>query len=197
MEDADSRYKLFVKCDCGRNYTVLYRYLRDGRVKSCGCARAEQARITPLKHGECRKTAEYSTWRHIIDRCENPNAVGYSYYGGRGIRVCEKWRNSYEAFLADVGRRPSPKHSIERIDCDGHYEPGNVIWLLRSEQVNNRRNTVRLTVDGITRNVAEWSKISNIPPNLIRGRHSKGWSDKAAIYAPLNTVLRRAAEEFV
>lgn len=92
------------------------------------------------RHGMCR-TPEYKTWQHLKDRCLNPREKSYSYYGGRGITVCDEWRDSFIAFYRSVGKRPSSEHSIDRIDVDGNYEPGNVRWVERDVQNHNRRFT--------------------------------------------------------
>jgi hypothetical protein len=100
-------------------------------------------RITgKLKHGHaCRhpRSSEYNCWGSMIARCTNPNDPGWKNYGGRGIRVCERWRNSFENFLADMGLKPSPGLSIERVENDGNYEPGNCRWATRKEQRANQR----------------------------------------------------------
>ena len=138
------------RCDCG---TIVHRPLhlvRRGHTKSCGCLRAEKAAINgvqslfypspTLKHGEAHRTAEYRAWKAMKERCSYPSHVRFDRYGGRGIEVCERWRNSYEAFLADMGRKPSPKHSLDRHpDNNGNYEPGNVRWATPSEQAWNKR----------------------------------------------------------
>ena len=141
------------RCSCGKNTAVLGCHLRDGHTRSCGCLQEEVAkelaydlhRIT-LRHGESfdgpRPSKEYNTWHMMQQRCTNPNAINYSYYGGRGITICERWFNSFENFLIDVGRAPSPKHSIDRIDVNGNYEPGNVQWTTASWQAKNRRRYI-------------------------------------------------------
>lgn len=139
-------------------------------------------------HGESyagRKSPEYTAWTNLKIRCLNSRAQNYPRYGGRGITVCDRWRDSYENFLADVGRRPSPDHSIERVDTNGHYEPGNVRWALRTEQARNRRTTRLLTLDGATRPLVEWAEVIGIPQHCLGERLRKGWDVARALTTPL------------
>ena len=136
-----------VECNCGNKAIVRGDVLQRGDSTSCGCLVAEG--IVFQTHGEAgggkkrkRASVEYMTWTAMIQRCENPNATDYEYYGGRGNKVCARWRNSYELFLADMGRRPPLMHSIDRINNDGDYEPDNCRWATKEGQRANRSDSV-------------------------------------------------------
>lgn len=125
------------QCDCGGTKIADGGSLREGFVKSCGCLLIETAAERNFKHGRCG-TPEHRAWKALRGRCNNPNDPAYANYGGRGIRVCERW-NSFDNFLADMGLKPTPKHSIDRIDNNGNYEPGNCRWATDSQQNKNKR----------------------------------------------------------
>lgn len=125
-------------CDCGRLCLVRSRYLRDG-TRSCGCLMRERMSQCATKHGAYR-TTEYQIWCSMIKRCRNPRNAAYRLYGGRGIKVCERWRK-FENFFADIGSRPKGL-TLDRIDNDGNYEPGNCRWATRSEQSLNSRPSI-------------------------------------------------------
>lgn len=128
------------RCECGAENAVSGGELKAGLSKSCGCRRAECNRLKAAKHVThgLSHTPEYTCWGSMRHRCRNPKSSKYADYGGRGISVCERW-NSFENFLADMGRRPTPAHSLDRINNDGNYEPGNCRWATPKEQMNNRR----------------------------------------------------------
>ena len=132
------------RCQCGAEKPVRAAALRSGNTKSCGCLKLD--RMT--KHG-AHRTAEYQIWRGMKDRCGRPKRARYESYGGKGVRVCERWRDSFENFLADMGPRPGPAYSIERDDNDGDYEPRNCRWATTTEQ-SRHKAMQRNNASGVT-----------------------------------------------
>lgn len=137
----------------------------------------------PRSHGASvgyQRTPEYATWLRIRDRVKRKPE-----YAGRGIKLCARWADSFPAFLSDVGQKPSPELTIERIDNDRDYEPGNVRWATIKEQTRNRRTTRSLTVNGVSRCLAEWAEISGLPIGTIHSRIGRdGWSAERAVLTP-------------
>jgi len=126
----------------------------------------------------------YDLWRAMVDRCHNPRAHGFKNYGGRGIVVCSRWRESFDDFVSDVGERPSRKHSLDRKDNDGNYEPGNVRWATRSEQARNTRFNRLLTAFGKTQTAEEWAIETGLPKSTLFNRIRRGWPDEKVIGTP-------------
>jgi hypothetical protein len=129
-------------CSCGKRKEFFGEHLRSGATVSCGCFKIETTTNKFTKHGhalEGQKSLEYTARLAMIARCENPKNNSFLDYGGRGITVCQEWRKSFKAFLNDMGQKPSPDHSIDRIDVNGNYEPGNCRWATQSEQQLNKR----------------------------------------------------------
>lgn len=141
------------KCDCGKTKVIdAHSLIRKNQTRSCGCLSAELSakRLTgnkaKLRHGHSltgRVTSEYRTWQNIRRRCYRPTDKWYHNYGGRGIQVCSRWFK-FENFLTDMGRKPSPRHSIDRVDNDGNYEPSNCRWATPEEQTLNQRPRKRI-----------------------------------------------------
>lgn len=126
------------KCECENEVIVVGASLSNERSKSCGCLQKESAVESKKTHG-LSKTPEYRNWKSMIRRCENENTKDFAYYGARGIKVCERWRESFEWFLSDMGERPSPKHTIDRMNVNDDYCPDNCVWATQSTQIINRR----------------------------------------------------------
>lgn len=165
-------------CECGKEVDVLTGNLRSGHTRSCGCLIPD----TNVSHG-MTKSAEYATWRNIVQRCTNPKNDKFDRYGGRGITVCDRWR-TFENFLADMGKRPSPEHSVDRIDNDGPYSPENCRWATRKQQQNNRRDSQCATYQGRTLTMSEWAEETSIPKCVIVTRLKRGWSVERTLTTP-------------
>lgn len=167
------------KCDCGNIKPILGRSIRSGATVSCGCYNLNSLSSRVSTHGESKnrkKTAEYNCWISIKDRCCNTKTKAYKDYGGRGIIICEKWRYSFDDFLEDMGRKPTIRHSIDRIDVNGNYEPSNCRWATAQEQSKNKRTTVLHDHIGLSLMKSEWAKLLNISATLISKHMNEGKS---------------------
>ena len=168
-----------VKCDCGKTKIVLDQNLRRGLTTSCGICTHKDAR----KHGDAgrgRYHPIYKKYRGMMQRCSDPK---YERYFGRGIRVCEEWKNSYEAFKNwALSHGWKDGLSIDRIDPNGNYEPSNCRWITMADQMNNRTTSMFLTAFGETHTISEWSRITGIREGTIRSRISRSrWSAEKAL----------------
>lgn len=174
---------------CRRIAIVRGTYIRSGRAKSCGCRRYENA---GLIHGDTtnnRSSPEYVSWSSMKSRCYNKNDPGYRYYGGRGIRVCNRWKNNFVDFLFDVGRRPTLTHSLDRYPSrDGNYGPKNVRWATQVEQQNNRDSNVLITLGSETFTAAIWARRLGLDPRNVARRVRNGWSDFDALMTAVGGV---------
>lgn len=170
------------RCDCGNEREVAPRTLFTGQSHSCGCvaraARGKRSRIHNMKHSR-----EYAAWRAMRYRCCDPNHASYPDYGGRGIKVCEAWLDEFAAFFRDMGRRPSSAHSLDRIDNDGHYEPGNCRWAIDTQQKLNQRRNHRLTYEGRTQTITEWADELGVPRRLLYSRIYRHWTVERALHS--------------
>lgn len=176
-------------CDCGKTVVVRTGALRRGATKSCGCLGAELSAKRFLKHGNSRigkRSAEYGIWRTMKTRCLNPNSPEWSRYGGRGITICDRWNHSFQAFLEDMGPRPSPAHSIDRFpDNDGNYEPSNCRWATSKQQGRNRRSTHMLSWNDETMCATDWAIKLGMRVGTLLMRLQYGWSVEEALTTPV------------
>lgn len=167
------------RCSCGNVKIVRGSGLRMKTTTSCGCYQKEVAIAVNTSHG-MRQNEEYQAWNHMRQRCSNPKDGRYSDYGGRGISVCPEW-SSFEQFYADMGPRPSAKHSIDRIDNNGNYCKENCRWATKKEQNTNQRSNVWLTHNDKTLVLSEWAEKLGIPYKTLHRRISRGWSVDRAL----------------
>lgn len=178
------RARWICECDCGGSKAVASAELKKGRTSSCGCLAQEQrvnaARRQCHSHSRSAMPRERKSWYMMLDRCYKPSHKSYHQYGGLGITVCDRWRESFEAFVEDMGRRPAGM-SLDRIDPCGNYEPGNCKWSSATEQANNKRNSVIIHHDGKSLTVAQWSRRIGVPYSTLQSRISRGWSVDRAL----------------
>lgn len=178
------------KCECGNIRFLATTEIRRGKHQSCGCLQREQARAAHLKHGQCaygknNGTPEYRAWVAMRQRCQNASAPAFPNYGGRGIKVCDRWDCSFDSFFADMGLKPSPKMSLERLDNNGGYSPENCVWATQKTQGNNTRKTVMITHNGKTMSRTQWSELLGFQLTLIGDRINDGWSVAQALDTPV------------
>lgn len=182
------------KCDCGDNVSVRLSDMRSGHTSSCGCIhKSSVANIGRRNriHG-MTDSPTWKTWKSMRDRCCDYRHKDYSNYGGRGISICDRWRESFQDFLSDMGERPESM-SIERIDNDGNYEPSNCCWANNEQQGRNRRTNRVLTLDGRSMCMKDWSLETGISDQTIHHRLKAGWTVKRALTEPVRKRLKRRA----
>lgn len=190
----NKRMMLQVKCSCGH---VSWRTASNAvRSQSCGCMTKEILRKCRTVHGHSkgdggRGTPTWKTWKSMLERCEWGGHKSFKDYGGRGIKVCDRW-HEFAAFYADMGDRPEGKQ-MGRIDNERGYEPGNCRWETPKENANNRRSSVFLEHDGKRMTVTQWAEHLRVPKTALEKRISDGWSHERALTAPLRPDHRRAA----
>lgn len=181
-----------VRCECGAEKAVREAMLVAGRTRSCGCLVREKKPGRPLRHGALlgrRVPPEYRSWQAMLQRCTNPRNPGYADYGGRGITVAAAW-SDFATFLRDVGPRPSLEHTLDRIDNEGSYVPGNVRWATTHQQANNVRRNHRLTFNGRTQTIALWAKEIGISSRTLRSRLRRGWAASRVLAEPVHVESR-------
>lgn len=174
------------RCDCGNQRTVNAYSITHGISQSCGCTRSERAIAAKTTHG-MSGTQIYAVWCTMIARCHNPKNPSFTTYGLVGIKVCDEWRQSFARFFADMGPRPSPRHSLDRWpNPSGNYEPGNVRWATPQEQARNSRTVVMLTLNGTTQCLTDWATDYGMKEGTLRARLKYGWSLPDALQTPVS-----------
>lgn len=172
------------ECECGTRIVAESYNIRCGNTNSCGCWKREIASIANTTHGCAKRgklTPEFRSWIKMIERCTDTKCKAYPGYGGRGITICDEWLDSFEAFHADMGDKPTPRYQIERIDNNDGYYKENCRWATPLEQGRNKRNNVHLTLNGVTLCLSEWSRITGMEATKIRYRMKRGWPDHLAL----------------
>lgn len=174
------------RCACGGFKTATVTLLRAGQCNQCDTCLRRRLSITSHRHGYYKRP-EYRSWAQAIQRCNNPRASHYSDYGGRGIRICDRWKNSFIDFIADMGPMPVGCDSLDRYpDQNGDYAPGNCRWANQYQQMSNMRKNVIYEYDGKRLCLSEWARVSGIKRATLDARLCRGWSFARAISEPLS-----------
>jgi hypothetical protein len=187
-----SRRKAKFRCTCGQDFVGYFNKIITEEVTSCGCLRLKMLHKALFKHGESNnKTPEFNIWNKMKQRCNNPASKEWVNYGGRGITVCKSWQKSYSSFLRNMGRRPSKRHSLDRIDNDKGYYPSNCRWATKREQSVNKRNNLIIKYKGVSKALVEWTDEFSMPFALVRNRIRKlGWTPAEALTTPIKREKR-------
>lgn len=178
-------------CDCGKTHEARANNLQSGRTRSCGCLNSEARLARTVKHG-WSKSKVYRAHQAMLARCYRKSSSRYQSYGGRGIRVCDRWRGAqgFTNFLQDMGR-PEDSQTLERIDVNGHYSPSNCKWADWREQVGNKQDSIRITIDGRTDCLKRWAEVRGLPYKTVYARVKNGWDPIKALTVPVNRSRRR------
>ena len=168
------------ECRCGGSKIVESYHLLNSHTTSCGCIKREQNLSMFVTHG-MSKTPEYKIWQGIKKRCYDENSTKFPIYGGRGIRMSDEWLGSFEVFFADMGPRPSDRHSVERLDNNSGYSAANCVWATNADQSRNRRTNVNIEIDGVSMCLLDWSKKLDIPMTTIQKRLKTNPSYESAL----------------
>jgi len=177
----NTKYYWLCECDCGNKKIIMSSNLIKGISTTCGCGKIEIGKIT-TKHG-MTNTRIFKIWVGVRKRCTNPKCESYKHYGGRGIKISDKWNNFID-FYNDMKEGYADDLSLDRIDTNGNYEPGNCRWVTQKMQNRNRRNNYIITYNNENKTLSEWSEISKVPYHAIKYRIKNGWDIGKAIFTP-------------
>lgn len=198
IEDYDGSRNILCRCDCGKEKLVGVGNLTRGLSRDCGCGRKEKVARLLTTHGASKASVRgsskaSSSYRNMRSRCLNPNYRDFKNWGGRGIKICDRWLgdNGFENFLADMGEPPR-RSQLDRKDNDGNYCPENCRWATPKEQMNNQRNTRHITIGGVTKTVSEWADFSGISYQALEGRIRRG-RPPDRLLEPLKQIYWRQA----
>ncbi len=186
------------QCDCGNTTVCQSRSLAAGDTRSCGCLQLEGTTKRLTKHGDYN-SPEYKSWRGAKNRYTNEKDRQYFRYGGRGIKMCDRWRdpvNGYVNFLGDMGRRPYPEYTLDRIDVNGNYCPENCRWATVTEQNRNMRTNVNITYKGKTQCISAWAEEYGLPYPVLLYRIKKNWNIERALYRPVTKYKINEPDRF-
>jgi len=186
----NDRWSSECRCECGNVGVIRHEKLLNGKSKSCGCWRDENLTTHGATKRSIRKGShEYWIWNMIVQRCTNPKIKNWMDYGGRGISVCDRWL-VYENFIADMGKRPTDGHSIERKDNNAGYSLENCRWATQPEQAKNKRNNHFIELFGRRQHLAEWAREYGVDHTLIISRLSRGWTELSAVTTKPRAINR-------
>jgi len=188
------------KCDCGANSEVSAGALQKGSIKSCGCFQRERMAALTYKHGGRSRvtggSSAWKAWEGMRSRCADPSNKDWKWYGGKGIKVHSSWMDDFDQFIRHIGPKPTEKHTLDRIDRNGNYEPGNVRWATWTEQARNRSNNRIVEFKGQSMVLIEAAELSGIPYKTVKMRVAKGWDTDRALTQPVDkrksNVARRS-----
>lgn len=188
LEIRDNTTVWIFRCECGNRVHARSGQVKSGNTNSCGCYKRDRIRETHFTHGKSG-TNEHRAWLKMVERCSNSRNPAYKNYGARGISVCPRWRGEkgFENYLNDLGPKPSPYHSVDRINNNGNYEPSNCRWATPREQCNNTRSNRKYEFNGKVKTIREWSDETGLKYQTINHRLWLGWSVGKALSTPVKT----------
>lgn len=180
------------QCFCGKEFICDISNIFKGNTKSCGCTKKEKISISNSKH-RLHNSPEYNSWVSMKSRCDNKNNIQFKDYGGRGIIVCERWKDKERGFLnflEDLGKRPSLDYSIDRVNVNGNYEPSNCRWATQIQQANNKRDNIYLTYNDQIKTITEWARIYNMHRVTLKYRLWRGMNIEKALTTPVDVRFK-------
>lgn len=175
IKNKENRYKWECLCDCGNKTLAYSNQLKHGQKTSCGCIRSDCQKTHGMKYHPL-----YSTWRGMISRCTNKKNKEWHSYGGRGINVCDRWMD-INNFISDMGEKPTPAHSLDRVNNNGNYEPSNCRWATSKEQGKNKRDTIFIEYKGVSRPLVEWADIKGVKRQTMYMRYRRGYTNEEIV----------------